>query len=413
MGRNLLDKYSKAGDMLENANRAKLFNKLLAEGKTQTEAAFESRDIMDFTLHGGADWVKLVTSLTPFANPMLQGKYKVGRAIINNPKPVAIVAGGVVLASLFEAIYFEDDEEWQNRPEWDKDTFWEVKFPGTDIRFKIPKPHEFSLVGNMAWRALELAKGKDPDYGGALVSGIKTLVSREFGIVPLPQIVKPLIEVAMNRNIFFDRDIEPIGSRMLSPSKRYGMYTSETAILASQLLEHIPVDTLKLSPYQLEHLINGYFGWVGKEVLAFADMVTRSAGDFPERPARELSDYYMARRVFKSSPIRNTRAGTVFYKILKELEQAVQDANLARKLGHMDEYRDIYEDKKSLFMFKAFLRKKGRMVNDLNARIKRINFDLKMGGDEKAVRIDRMYQLRNELLNKITKSRSFQLSALR
>jgi hypothetical protein len=121
----------------------------------------------------------------------------------------------------------------------------------------------------------------------------------------------------------------------------------------------------------------------------------------------------MARRVFKSSPLRNTKSGTIFYERLKELEQTVQDMNLSRKLGHMDEYRDIYEEKGSLLKFKAFLRKKGRMVNDFNARIKRINFDLKMGGQEKAVRIDRLYQLRNDLLNRVTKSRSFQLSALR
>jgi len=413
MGVNLLDKYSKWGDQLENANRAKLFNKLLKEGKSRTEAAFEARDIMDFTLHGGADWVKLVTSLTPFANAMIQGKYKTGRAILDNPKPAAVVAGMVVLASLFESMYFEDDEEWQERPDWDKDSFWQIKFPGTDTRFNIPKPHEFSIVGNMTWRALDMARGKDPDYGGALVSGIKTLVSREFGIVPIPQVVKPFVEVAMNRNIFFDRDIEPMGSRGLSPSKRYGQYTSETAILASELLEHIPVDKLKLSPYQLEHLIIGYFGWVGLQSLAVADYVTRSVGDFPERPATELSDHYMARRVFKSSPIRNTKSGTIFYDRLKELEQTVQDMNLSRKLGHMDSYLEIYEEKGSLLKYKGFLRKRGRMVNDLNARIKRVRFDLKMGAEEKATRIDRLYQLRNDLLSRTVKSNPFQLSALR
>ena len=121
----------------------------------------------------------------------------------------------------------------------------------------------------------------------------------------------------------------------------------------------------------------------------------------------------MARRIFKSSPLRNTRSGTVFYERLKELEQTVQDMNLSRKLGHMDEYRDIYEEKGSLLKFKAFLRKKGRMINDLNARIKRIRFDLRMGGDEKAIRIDRLYQLRNDLLKRVTESRPFKLSALR
>ena len=245
------------------------------------------------------------------------------------------------------------------------------------------------------------------------MSGIKTLVSREFGIVPIPQIVKPIVEVAMNRNLFFDRGIEPAGSRGRSPSLRYGQYTSETAILASQLLENIPLDTVKLSPYQLEHIILGYFGWMGQAVLGVADMVTSSTGDFPERPARELSDHPMARRIFKSSPLRNTKSGTVFYERLKELEQAVQDMNLARKYGQMDTYHEIYEDKKNLLKFQSFLKKKGRMTNDLNARIKKISFDMKMGAAEKATRLDRLYQLRNELISRTVKSRQFQLSALR
>jgi hypothetical protein len=338
---------------------------------------------------------------------MIQGKYKFGRAIINNPKPVAIVGSMVVLASLFEAMMHEDDEEWQNRPDWDKDTFWEVKLPGSDIIWKIPKPHEFALLGNMSWRALDMAKGKDPDYGGALVSGIKTLVSREFGIVPIPQVVKPFVEVAMNRNLFFDRDIEPAGSGARSPSKRYGQYTSETAILASQILEYSPIDKLKFSPYQLEHLIYGYFGFWGQTILGAADMITSTTGDFPERPARELSDHPMARRIFKSSPLRNTKSGTIFYDRLKELEQSVQDMNLAKKYGHMDDYQDIYDDKKDILKFKAFIRKQGRMVNDLNSRIKRIRFDKKMGGDEKATRIDRLYQLRNDLLSRVAKTPAF------
>jgi len=404
MRRGLLDKYAKFGDKLENANRAALFKNLIAEGKSQTEAAFEARDLMDFTLHGGADWVKLVTSLTPFANAILQGKYKLARQIKNNPKPVAAVSGLVLMASLFEQMYYENDEEYQARPDWDKDTYWWIPLPGTDTNFKLPKPHEFSIIGNMAWRALKMSKEENPEYGEALMSGVKSIVSREFGIVPLPQIMKPFIEVGMNRNLFFDRDIEPMGSRGLSPSKRYGQFTSETAILASEILEKMPLDKLKLSPYQLQHLIEGYFGWIGSYTLATADMITRNAGNFPERPARKLMDYQLARRFFKSSPLRNTKYGTIFYERLKDIEQTVQDMELARKLGHMDEYLEIYEEKKDILMYKNFIKKKTRMINDLNARIKEIRYSIDMGGEEKSVRMDRLYQLRNQLMRHVVET---------
>jgi hypothetical protein len=271
----------------------------------------------------------------------------------------------------------------------------------------MPKPHEFSIAGNMAWRALKLAKGENPKYGEALMSGVRSIVSREFGIVPIPQVVRPFLELGMNKNIFFDRDIEPMGTKGLSPSNRYGQFTSETLILASRILEGSPIDKLKLSPYQLEHLINGYFGWIGSYALATADMVTRSTGDFPERPARKLMDYHLARRFFKSSPLRNTKSGTIFYERLKDIEQTVQDMNLSRKLDHMDTYNEIYDENKDLLKYKAFINKKARMVNDINARIKQIRFHMKMGGDEKAVRLDRLYQLRNQLLDNIANSSAF------
>jgi hypothetical protein len=392
---------------MENANRAALFAKLIEGGKSQTEAAFEARDLMGFTLHGGSDWVRMVTSLTPFANAMLQGKYKIGRSVINNPKPVAIVAALVLLASLYEDMLFEDDEEYQARPDWDKDSYWWIKIPGTDTIFKLPKPHEFSMVGNLAWRALKLAEEENPEFGKALASGVRAIVSREFGIVPLPQAIKPLIELGMNVNLFFDRDIEPMGSLGLSPSLRYGQYTSETAILASQILEYSPIDKLKLSPYQLEHLIRGYFDWGGEMALGLADMLTRTTGDFPERPARKLLDYPMARRLFKTSPIRNTKAATVFYKRLQEMEQSVQDLNFARKLQNWDKAKEIYERDKDLLRYQAFMRKKARSVNDFNARIKVIRNDMDMGSNEKAVMMDRLYQLRNELISKIVKTPAF------
>jgi hypothetical protein len=407
LGMGLWDSYAKVGDKLENANRATLFKSLMEGGKSQTEAAFEARDLMDFTLHGGSDWVRLVTSLTPFANSLLQGKYKIGRAVLNNPKPVAVVSSMVLLASIFEEMLYQDDEEYQNRPDYDKDTYWWIKIPGTEVVYKMPKPHEFSIVGNIAWRALKLAEAENPDYGKALSTGVKTLVSREFGIVPVPQAIKPLIELGMNKNLYFDRDIEPLGSQGRSPSLRYGKYTSETLILASQILENSPIDKLKLSPYQLEHLINGYFGWAGSSILGVADMLTTSVGEFPERPARKLLDHPAARRIFKSSPLRNTKSGTVFYERLKELEQTVQDMNFAKKIGNTEKFNEIYDNKKELLKYKAFLKKKQRSINDINSRITDVRNDMDMGADVKGAKMDRLYQLRNMFINKAVKSKAF------
>ena len=102
LGRGVWDRYQNWGDKAENANRAWVYKTHLDKGDSQTKAAFEAKDVHDFTLHGGWRWVNLITSITPFANALLQGKYKMGRSLKNNPKPVAIVSTAITIASLAE-----------------------------------------------------------------------------------------------------------------------------------------------------------------------------------------------------------------------------------------------------------------------------------------------------------------------
>ena len=213
-----------------------------------------------------------------------------------------------------------------------------------------------------------------------------------------------MIEVGINKNLFFDRPIEPLGVKNLSPSEKRGMYTSETMIMLSKGMENILWDDVVLSPYQLEHIVNGYFGWLGQTILAGTDFVTRKAYDFPEKPATELMDHPIARKLFQASPIRNTKAGGIFYERLKEIEQANADLNLAKKLGDWEHYREIYEEKKDLLKWKSFIRKKQRILNNINKRIRKINYDKSMSAESKRMRMDRLYSIRNRILDILAKS---------
>ena len=401
MARGVWDRYQRFGDKLENANRAAIFRHHLDKGDSQLKAAFEARDLMDFTLHGGAKWVNLVTSLTPFANAMLQGKYKTGRALINNPIPVVVVSSAITAASIAEYFMYEDNEEWQRRQDWDKDMYWWINIPGTDTAFRMPKPHEFAIVANLAWRGLDMARKKDPVNGELFVSAVKSVLLREFDMTPIPQVVKPLIEVGMNKNFFFDRPIEPYRFKNMSAKEKRDLYTSETMITMSEAFDWAGVE---ISPMQLEHLVNGYFGWVGELGIGLSNMIVSKARDFPERPAQKFMDHPVLRKMFQASPIRNTKAGTAFYERLKDVEQAHNDLNLSKKLEDWDRYKEIYEEKKDLLKWKDFIKKKQRMLNEINKRIRIIRFDKYMGAEQKRERMDQLYLLRNQITDRIAES---------
>ena len=48
------------------------------------------------------------------------------------------------------------------------------------------------------------------------------------------------------------------------------------------------VDAGFLSPVQVDHLIRGYFGWLGMFAVGFADLGARHAADQPQRPAIDV-----------------------------------------------------------------------------------------------------------------------------
>jgi hypothetical protein len=68
----------------------------------------------------------------------------------------------------------------------------------------------------------------------------------------------------------------------LSPEMRR---RSDTSALAVGLSE-AGLGKAGLSPVQIEHLMRGYFGWIGAQALLVGDMVARPALGLPERPAK-------------------------------------------------------------------------------------------------------------------------------
>ena len=401
MGRGAWDRYQNWGDKAENANRAWVYKTHLDKGDSQTKAAFEAKDVHDFTLHGGARWVNLITSITPFANAMLQGKYKMGRSLMKNPKPVVIVSTAITIASLAEYFMYEDNEEWQRRQDWDKDGFWWIKIPGTDMHYRMPKPHELSIVANLAWRGVEMARSKDPINGELFASALKSVLVREFNMSLIPQVARPFVEVGFNENFFFDRPIEPYRFKNLTAKEKRDIYTSETMIRMSEAFDWAGVE---VSPMQLSHIVNGYFGWVGEMAVFHADLVVSKDRDFPVRPASKVMEHPILRRAFQTSPIRNTRQGTRFYERMQDIDQAYNDLQLSKKLEDWDRYKEIYEEKKDLLKWRDFIKKKQRIFNELNKRIRVIRFDRSMSPENKRIRMDQLYAMRNQIMDRIAES---------
>ena len=89
---------------------------------------------------------------------------------------------------------------------------------------------------------------------------------------------------------------------------------------------------------------------------------------------------------------------------MTDIEQAYNDMQLSKKLEDWDRYEEIYEEKKDILKWRDFVKKKQRIFNELNKRIRVIRFDRSMSADNKRVRIDQLYALRNQIMDKIAES---------
>jgi hypothetical protein len=158
-------------------------------------------------------------------------------------------------------------EAYQKLEQWKKNNFWYFITPDGKHAIPYPKPFLLGMVyGSVPERMLDYFALKDRR---ALEGGLSSLVA---GLTPgyTPLAIQTLIELAMNRSLFYDRDIVPKSEQVLEPMYQYGPYTSEIAKLAGK------TNLSALSPRRVDYLINAMGGNLAREVSTVIDDVMRS-----------------------------------------------------------------------------------------------------------------------------------------
>ncbi|WP_267248500.1 LPD38 domain-containing protein [Yersinia sp. Marseille-Q5920] len=139
-----LHKYKNLSEAAENANRLATYEAAIKSGKSKAQAAFESRDLMDFSMMGASNIMINLSDMLPFFNARMQGLSKLGRGIKENPREVLKRGGMITAASLALMALNWDDKRYEELQDWDKDTYWHAWIGDQHVRF--PKPFEIGLM---------------------------------------------------------------------------------------------------------------------------------------------------------------------------------------------------------------------------------------------------------------------------
>ena len=103
-------KYERFGEAIENGSREAVYEAAIKAGKSHAQAAFEAKDLMDFSMVGSSKLMQFLVDVLPFFNARMQGLGKLGRAIRNNPRQIAMRGGMIAAASLaLLAMNWDDD----------------------------------------------------------------------------------------------------------------------------------------------------------------------------------------------------------------------------------------------------------------------------------------------------------------
>jgi hypothetical protein len=423
------DKYDEVSDSMENANRIALYDKLRREGASHLDAAYAARDLQDFSLQGAWGAIRYASKLLPYFNARLQGLYKMGRdgldpvrsVLFGNPTDTekqkaakfATVLAAVTAVELALYFYQKDDDDWKKREEWDKDSFYWFKLPTTDFAVRIPKPFEIGAIGTLFGRVAEQMADSSAD-GKLFAQRVAALVHDNFAINPMPQIFRPAYDIARNKDGFTDRSIESMGMERLSKENRINPNTSPVAVGLAKMNQIVAEgvgkvigsdgQSMQLSPIQVDYMLRGYLGWMGTVMQSTStELVQPLKG--AARPDRRVDDLFIVGNFVKTMPQSQSKYITAFYKNAADVQMVVSDYNNFKNLGQSEQALKTVMENKDKYALHTLYSQTANQLSAISHRIKLVQDDKVMSGEEKRATIDRMNLLRSDIAKRVEEIR--------
>jgi hypothetical protein len=258
------------------------------EEDAYVQAFLDAQDVtVNFTKSG--KWAKQLNQVVAFFNVAIRGPEKLYRSF--RERPIQTMVKGIAWLALPAILSWHrnKDKDWYKNlpPAYKYNNMW---FEIGDNIYRLPIPFELGMVFMSAPQAfLDTYQGKDDQA----IKGLMELGKAQIPDV-IPSALQPAFEVARNKN-WLGNPIESPGMQYLYPTERKRDYTSKLAVALSKGADEIGI---KLSPIQIDYLIDGYSGGflkqfrISGEQLAdypvIGDLVLRNPG----YPNKQLNNFF-------------------------------------------------------------------------------------------------------------------------
>ena len=382
------------------ATRALVYENAIKNGLSEVEADMATMESMNFYKRGLSPTVQYASRLIPFFNAQIQGlnvlykaatgqmpfeeQQKIKQKFFNNA--MLLVGVGVVYA-----MAMEDDEAFKRAKPKDKYSNFFIPIPGVEEPFKLPIPYEAGWFFSLAVAAVDAMKAEtDGKQQFDALRDMFLMSIPGYSSKFMPQIIKPAFEVYSNKNFYTGSDIESQRMQDKTVAERFSISTTEAAKAMSKALP-------MLSPVQIEHISNGYFGQLPLIIAAAANGLFRkeTQGEAPEKRITDMP--------FIGSSFQKKYGGAdadVVYRIAKESKQAKDTYDSMLKQGRAADAKEFLADNRTEIVSAGIANQYRTQMGRLRADEERVTGMAGLSGEEKRKRIDRINDARQAISEK-------------
>lgn len=390
----LLSPLETVGGWTELANRDAVYRNLIKDGVDPFEAAYQAKNLLNFSRKGANASLRFLLPLVPFLNARIQGLYRMAETQGNKKALLGVAARGLLLTGISAALYalYGDDERAKDEPIERRLNYY-ILYPDKDTRVLIPKPFEFGALFSTLPEFMFDAIAKDK--GDDLAKATALTFLNTFSFNPIPQAVKPALESYTNYDFFSGRPIEGRAQQGVAPGERADARTSAA-------LKAVGRET-NISPMQMEHLIGGYLGTLGQMGLAGLDSIMATSGVAPSKPSGAFGSVPVASsllestlgRFYRSGPDAANRWVGDFYDLRHKADEAYNTIRRLREEGEIERARVMQKDNAALLAARRQMQKMAEQISGLSSRINDIRASDEFTPDEKREKMDKLIAQRN------------------
>jgi len=367
----LLDILTYIPEISEQSTRFRVFernykyykNKGNSEVDARILAALEARDATQDFSRGGY-LTREVNQFIPFSSARVGGVYTFVEKVSANPRTVGMkIAILTVLALAIKGMGY-DDKEIEELNQRKKDDNFVLKVGDSIVTIKKPQGILRTKI-NLAEYIMDLATGHidEGKEGERLSSWLHNAIMDNMpadsitGLVP--NSVQPLIENAINKDLYYNTDIVKSYDLDLPNSEQY--YDN-------------------YSPAKIDNLISGYFAGLGTQFTNGIDYVSGKLGLSTEKPKMGAESNTITKR-FIVNVNSNSASLDEIYNLKTELTKKLNGDGLSEK-----EEQQLEKVKSAV-----------SYISKINKQIKGIKADLTLSGKEKADKIKILQEQRTDV----------------